>query len=82
VLTLGCGLVLRRRPLRLGGLALLAVAAIKVFVVDLPSLDMAYRVVSLVVFGLLLVASAYVWSRFRPPPSGDPGITPGVAGGP
>jgi hypothetical protein len=67
---LGVGLLLRRSMLRLAGLAVLALATMKVFVVDLSSLDVAYRVIVLIVLGLLLVISAYAWSR-RVKPTDD-----------
>jgi hypothetical protein len=60
---LGVGLLLRRSVLRLAGLAVLSLATVKVFIVDLSSLDVAYRVVVLIVLGLLLVVSAYAWTR-------------------
>jgi uncharacterized membrane protein len=49
--------------LRLAGLGVLALATVKVFVIDLSSLDVAYRVIVLIVLGLLLVISAYAWTR-------------------
>ena len=66
VIVLGAGLVLRRANLRIAGLVTLALATTKVFVIDLASLDVAYRVVTLIVLGLVLVASAYVWTRMKP----------------
>jgi uncharacterized membrane protein len=70
------GLRLRVADLRHGGLALLAVATAKVFLFDLSALDVAYRVISLIVLGLLLLSSAWLWQRQQPRPSptgGDPG---------
>ena len=66
VVVLGIGLVLGRANLRLAGLVVLGLATAKVFLVDLASLDVAYRVITLIVLGLLLVASAYAWTRLRP----------------
>jgi uncharacterized membrane protein len=60
------GLRRHSEDLRRGGLALLALATIKVFVIDLSSLDVAYRVVSFIVLGLVLLASAWLWQRFMP----------------
>src|ERR671931_309659 len=67
---LGLGLLwagLRRdlRPLRLAGVALLAVAVGKVFLYDMAALDRGYRVLSFVVLGLLLLAGAYAYQRLR-----------------
>ena len=66
VVVLGIGLVMGRANLRLAGLVVLGLATAKVFLVDLASLDVAYRVITLIVLGLLLVASAYAWTRLRP----------------
>lgn len=54
------------RDARQGGLAVLAVATIKVFVFDLAALDVAYRVISFIALGLLLLASAWLWQRAQP----------------
>ncbi len=66
VLLTGGGLILKRAPLRVAGLAVLALATAKVFVFDLASLDIAYRVITLVVLGVLLIAMAWVWTRLKP----------------
>jgi uncharacterized membrane protein len=52
--------------LRHAGLVLLGLATIKVFLVDLSALDVAYRVISLIALGLLLLASAGLWQRHQP----------------
>jgi hypothetical protein len=61
------GLRLHRTPVRLFGLALLGLATVKVFLVDLAALDLAYRVLSLVALGVLLLVSALVYSRMQHP---------------
>ena len=71
VVTLGVGLALRQASLRFAGLIVLTLATAKVFVVDLASLDVAYRVITLIVLGALLVASAYAWTRMRPSEATD-----------
>jgi uncharacterized membrane protein len=79
--TLAIALARRMGPARVFGLGLLGLATAKVFVFDLASLDVAYRVLSLVGLGLLLLASAYLYQRLRP--AGRPGLTRvGVRGGP
>jgi len=60
------GLWFRLDDLRRAGLALLAVATAKVFLFDLSALDVAYRVVSLIALGLLLLTSAWLWQRLGP----------------
>jgi uncharacterized membrane protein len=63
------GLVAHRPPIRLFGLALLSLATVKVFLVDLAQLDVSYRVLSFVALGFLLLISAAVYSRIQHPPS-------------
>ncbi len=60
------GLVRRLAALRIGGLALLGVATVKVFLFDLASLDATYRVPALIGLGVLLLASSYIYQRLRP----------------
>jgi uncharacterized membrane protein len=60
------GLRVHRAPMRLAGLALLGVVTMKVFVVDLAALDIAYRVLSFAALGALLLAAAYLYSRMQP----------------
>jgi uncharacterized membrane protein len=59
------GLFTERRRLRLGGLALLGIAIVKVFLVDLATLESIYRVGSFVGLGLLLIACAFAYQRVR-----------------
>jgi hypothetical protein len=47
------------------------------FVIDLASMDVAYRAVVLAGLGLLLLVSAYLVARFRGPRAGPTGITGG-----
>ncbi len=47
------------------GLALLAVATAKVFLFDLAALDVAYRVLSFIGLGIVLLASAFLATRLR-----------------
>jgi uncharacterized membrane protein len=70
------GLRTKLAMLRQGGLALLAIAAVKVFVFDLATLDVAYRVISLVALGLVLLASAWLWQRSQPKPPIRGGLPP------
>ena len=64
------GLIRRVSLARLFGLALLSVATAKVFIFDLAALDVAYRVLSFIGLGGVLLASSFVAARFR-----DPGRT-------
>jgi uncharacterized membrane protein len=59
------GLMRDLKTLRLGGLALLGLAVGKVFIVDLAALQSAYRVVSFLALGLLLLAGAFAYQRMR-----------------
>jgi uncharacterized membrane protein len=59
------GLARDDKRFRLGGLALLGLAAAKVIVYDLRELDEIYRVLSFVALGLLLLAGAFAYQRIR-----------------
>jgi uncharacterized membrane protein len=59
------GLARDIRELRIGGLILLGIGVVKVFVYDLAELDELYRVLSFVVVGLVLLAGAYAYQRVR-----------------
>lgn len=60
------GLIRRHAAVRIGGLALLGIATIKVFFFDLASLDATYKVPSLIGLGILLLASSYIYQRLKP----------------
>lgn len=60
------GLWRERDDLRLGGLALLGLAAVKVFVFDTASLEGIYRAGSFFFLGLALLGLAWLWQHFRP----------------
>jgi hypothetical protein len=61
------GSVRRVALARVFGLGLLSVATMKVFLFDLSSLDVAYRVLSFIGLGGVLLASSFVAARFRAP---------------
>jgi uncharacterized membrane protein len=65
------GLRSNAQEARLGGLALLAVATGKVFLFDLAALDVAYRVISFIALGVLLLVSAWLWQRAQPKATSD-----------
>ena len=52
-------------PVRIFGLALLALATVKVFIVDLAALDTSYRVLSFIGLGVLLLVSSYVYQHYK-----------------
>ncbi len=59
------GLVQRVRPLRLAGLALFSLVALKVFLSDLAQLDPLYKIVAFTLLGAVLLAGAFVYLRFQ-----------------
>lgn len=64
--------MLRRSPkARLGGLALLTVAIAKVWTYDLAELEELARALSFVALGLLLLAGAFAYQRFKPEEEGE-----------
>ncbi|MEX0992793.1 MAG: DUF2339 domain-containing protein [Solirubrobacterales bacterium] len=67
------GLTRDNRPLRLGGFTLLTLAIGKVFLYDFSTLDQAYRVLSFIALGILLLAGALAYQRIRPPRAANSG---------
>ena len=65
------GMVRRSPKARLGGLALLMVAIAKVWTYDLSELEEVARALSFVALGLLLLAGAFAYQRFRPEEEGE-----------
>lgn len=59
------GLLRDLKLLRLGGLALLGLAAVKVFAYDLAELESIYRALSFIALGLLLLGGAFAYQRIR-----------------
>lgn len=57
------GRVRRARLLRLMALALLTLTTLKVFFLDLSALDRAYRIVSFIVLGAILLAVSYLYQK-------------------
>ena len=53
------------RPLRFVGLALFTIVAIKVFMVDLNSLDPIYRVVAFILLGVMVLSGSFVYLRYQ-----------------
>jgi uncharacterized membrane protein len=53
----------RPRLLRLMGLALLSLTTLKVFFWDLSSLDRAYRIISFIMLGAILLVVSYFYQR-------------------
>ena len=72
-LAFGGGLVGGNLESRLFGLGLLTLATVKVFVFDLAALDVAYRVLSFIGLGLVLLASSFIAVRLRQGPGAAPG---------
>jgi uncharacterized membrane protein len=60
------GMVRRSVNVRLGGLALLMLAIAKVWTYDLSELEEIARALSFVALGLLLLAGAFAYQRFKP----------------
>jgi uncharacterized membrane protein len=66
------GMVRRSPQARLGGLALLALAIVKVWTYDLSELEELARALSFVALGLLLLAGAFAYQRFKPEEEREP----------
>ncbi len=66
------GMVRHSPKARLGGLALLMVAIAKVWTYDLSELEELARALSFVALGLLLLAGAFAYQRFKPEEEEEP----------
>jgi uncharacterized membrane protein len=62
---LAIGVIGGWRRIRLGGLALLAIPVIKLFLVDSFLLDAGFRVASFMIMGLLLMLGGYLYQRYN-----------------
>ena len=51
--------------IRIMGLILLGLAILKVFLYDLQSLATAYRIISFIGLGLILLAGAFLYNRYK-----------------
>lgn len=60
------GMVRRAPSVRLGGLALLGIAIVKVWTYDLAELEDIARAISFIGLGLLLLGGAFAYQRFKP----------------
>jgi len=61
----GVGIFKRIRGARILGILLLGATVLKVFLVDLSSLQTFYRIISFIVLGLLLLVVSYSYNRFK-----------------
>jgi len=58
------GICLRSTAVRLSALALLGVTLVKVALVDLAFLEQAYRIITFIVLGAILMTGAWLYNRF------------------
>lgn len=61
----GVGIIKRLRGARILGILLLGGTVLKVFLIDLSSLQTFYRIISFIVLGLLLLAVSYGYNHFK-----------------
>ncbi len=59
------GIIKGVQAVRWVGIGLLGLTIAKVFLVDLAQVEIAYRILSLLVLGVLLVAASFVYGRYR-----------------
>lgn len=64
-LLIGVGIFKRLRGTRVLGILLLGATILKVFFVDLSSLQTFYRIISFIVLGVLLLAVSYGYNRYK-----------------
>lgn len=59
------GFLKELRPLRLAGLGLLAITAIKALILDLAGLDQIYRIISFVILGAAMIGASFIYHRLE-----------------
>ncbi len=59
------GIVCREKPVRILGLGLFTVVAVKVFVVDLAGLEALYRIAAFLILGVLVLCGSLLYLKFR-----------------
>ncbi|MEW6208375.1 MAG: DUF2339 domain-containing protein [Acidobacteriota bacterium] len=59
------GIARRNRLLRVMALFLIGITIVKVFILDLASLERIYRVISLIALGVILLGGAFLYQRLR-----------------
>jgi uncharacterized membrane protein len=64
VVLLVVGIARRSRAVRLGGLALMALSILKVFMYDVFKLETVYRIIAFVGLGILLLVGGYLYQRY------------------
>jgi uncharacterized membrane protein len=64
VVLLVVGIARRSRAVRLGGLILIAVSIVKVFVYDVFTLSTMYRIIAFVGLGILLLVGGFLYQRY------------------
>jgi uncharacterized membrane protein len=62
---LALGILRRSAVLRIMALVLLSMTIIKVFLVDLASLDRVYRIISFIALGAILLGVSFLYQRYR-----------------
>jgi uncharacterized membrane protein len=72
VLSLAIGVWRRVLGLRMFGLGVLALAIVKVFVVDLASVDTSRKFLSFIILGVLLLVSSFVYQKLGRENGGTP----------
>ena len=64
VILLVVGIARRSRAVRLGGLILIAVSIIKVFVYDVFTLQPVYRIIAFIGLGILLLVGGFLYQKY------------------
>lgn len=59
------GLRKSSKSLRYAGLLLFSIDALKIFFVDLEKLSQLYRIVAFIILGIVMIAGAFIYIRFR-----------------
>src|SRR5262249_22489514 len=79
VILLGAGIIFNSQRARLASSAVIALTIAKAFLIDMSALTGAYRALSFMGLGIVLVAIGWLYQRilFRRAPPPAPAVTPG-----
>ncbi len=65
IIILGFGFSAKIKLFRIMGLVLFGLAILKVFLYDLSNLEMGYRIISLIVLGIIALLGAFLYNKYK-----------------
>ena len=65
IMLIAAGFLLEKKFLRLQGLALFAIAVVKVFLFDTSALSTLFRTISFIVLGIILLSASFLYAKYK-----------------